>query len=94
MSEKPTYEQLEKMHKAAVESLDDMMKKNDALEGVIAGQSRANVALGLKDDQRGQMLQAQIGDHNATVQSMGAEIQRLRAQVIALGGNPDEQGVN
>ena len=94
MSEgKPTYENLEKMHRAAVESLEAMVEKNNALEGVIAGQSRANSALGEKDIQRDAMLNAQIGDHNATVQEMGAEIQRLRALVLALGGNPD-QGLN
>jgi hypothetical protein len=93
-AEKPTYEQLEKMHKAAVESLQDMVEKNNSLEAVIAGQSRANVSLGQKDEQRQEMLQAQIGDHNRTVQEMGAEINRLRAKVVALGGNPDEEEVN
>ena len=93
-AEKPTYAQLEKMHRAAVESLNDMVEKNNALEGVIAGQSRANSALGEKDGQRDAMLQTQIGDHNRTVQKMGAEIQRLRAKVAALGGNPDEEDVN
>jgi hypothetical protein len=89
--EKPTYEQLEKMHRAAVESLQQMVERNNALEGVIAGQSRANSALGQKDDERQAMLQVQIGDHNATVQEMGAEILRLRALVVTLGGDPDEE---
>lgn len=92
--EKPTYEQLEKMHRAAVESLEEMVKKNNSLEGVIAGQSRANSALGEKDLQRDAMLNAQIGDHNATVQEMGAEIQRLRAKIVRMGGDPDEEDVN
>lgn len=89
--EKPTYEQLELLYTTCFKSLEEMAKERDALQAVVGGQVRANNSLGVKDQQREALLADQIAAHNATVQGMGAEIDRLRALVVVHGGNPDEE---
>lgn len=89
--ERPTYEQLERLYDTCFESLEESVAECNTLRGVVTGQARANSALGEKDADRDAMVQAQIGDHNSTVQEMGAEINRLRAVCTKHGINPDEE---
>ena len=89
--DKPSYEKLELMHHAAQESLETMARENSALRAVIQGQVAANDALGLRDRDRHEIMTQQLLDHNGTVQSMAEEIERLRAMVVRLGGDPDEE---